>query len=81
MMLEGLIARQGARIAALETELAEARKDTERLEKLYEMAEVSDSGEIIIALKLAKESGWDGVTAYWSKGHFNAAVAAIKEVL
>ena len=67
------------RISALEAELAEARRDSERLKALYEMAQISITGFVVIRPMLVPgEAAWDGVTAIWNRDVFNAAIDAAR---
>ena len=63
----------------LEKELAEARRDSERLKALYEMAQISITGFVVIRPMLVPgEAAWDGVTAIWNRDVFNAAIDAAR---
>jgi len=75
-MLRGSNDTLAAEVERVTRQLAEERA---RLEKLYELADVSADGKIVISLPLAKDSAWDGVTAWWSEGHFTAAVDAARK--
>ena len=75
-MLRGSNATLAADVAQTQRELAAERA---RLEKLYELADVSTDGQIVITFPLAKDSARDGVTAWWSEGHFTAAVDAARK--
>lgn len=67
----------GKRIAALEAELTEARKDSERLRRLYEIADVVSVPYISIRLDLPESAKWDGSTCWWNRGIFNDAIDAV----
>jgi hypothetical protein len=61
--------------------LIAAADEVDRLAKLYALADVNESGEIVMSVPLAKSSQWDGNVAWWSRGHFNEAIDDIKETV